>query len=218
MLEMFEGLIARLREVWGSMTLNQKVVSGGVFVALFVALAYLSTLRENLVEYTILFTELDAKSASEIITRLEQQDTSYRLSRDGTTIEVPRNRATQLKIELTAEGLPETGIVGFEILDTTTFGMSERIQEVQIQRALQGELSRTLMSLDAVEWANVNLSIPEPTLFIEREEPTKRPQSRKSFVYSPDVQLGKEGMVELKGGWKAELKMQRILYNQINHR
>ncbi len=172
MLEMFEGLIARLREVWGSMTLNQKVVSGGVFVALFVALAYLSTLRENLVEYTILFTELDAKSASEIITRLEQQDTSYRLSRDGTTIEVPRNRATQLKIELTAEGLPETGIVGFEILDTTTFGMSERIQEVQIQRALQGELSRTLMSLDAVEWANVNLSIPEPTLFIEREEPT----------------------------------------------
>ncbi len=52
----------------------------------------------------------------------------------------------------------------------------------------------------------------------EREEPTKRPQKRKSFVYSPDVQLGKEGMVELKGGWKAELKMQRILYNQINHK
>ena len=100
MLEMFERLVARIREVWGSMTLNQKVVSGGVFVALFVALAYLSTLRENLVEYTILFTELDAKSASEIITRLEQQDTSYRLSRDGTTIEVPRNRATQLKIEV----------------------------------------------------------------------------------------------------------------------
>lgn len=172
MFEMFERLIARLRIVWDSMTLNQKVISGGVFVALFVALAYLSTLRENLIDYTVLFTELDAKSAVEITTHLEQQNVPYRLSRDGTTIEVPRDRATQLKIELTAEGLPETGIVGFEILDKTTFGMSERIQEVQIQRALQGELSRALMSLDAVEWANVNLSIPEPTLFIEREEPT----------------------------------------------
>jgi len=171
MFEMFERLIARLREVWDSMTLNQKVISGGVFVALFVALAYLSTLRENLVEYNVLFTELNAKSASEIITRLEQQDIPYKLSMNGTAIEVPRDRATQLKIELTAEGFPETGIVGFEILDTTTFGMSERIQEVQIQRALQGELSRTLMSLDAVEWANVNLSISEPTLFIEKEEP-----------------------------------------------
>ncbi len=172
MFEMFERLIARLREVWGSMTLNQKVISGGVFVALFVVFAYLSTLRENLVEYTVLFTELDAKSASEILTRLDQQNVTYRLSGDGTTIEVPRDQATQLKITLTAEGLPETGIVGFEILDTTTFGMSERIQEVQIQRALQGELSKTLMSLDAIEWANVNLSIPKPTLFMEDEEPT----------------------------------------------
>lgn len=172
MFEMFERFMARLRDVWDSMSLNQKVISGGVFVALFIALAYLSTLRDTLTEYTILFTELDAKSASEITSRLEQQNIPYKLSPDGSTIRVPRDQATQLKIDLTAEGLPEIGIVGYEILDTTTFGMSERIQEVNIQRALEGELSKTLMSLDTVQRANVRLSIPEPTLFTEIEKPT----------------------------------------------
>ena len=171
MFELIGRLVARLKEIWDAMTLNQKVVSGGVLVALIIAFAFLSTLRENFVNYTVLFTEMDAVSASEITSRLEQQNIPYRLSRDGTTIEVPENKATQLKVELTAEGLPKTGIVGFEILDTTTFGMSERIQEVQIQRALQGELSKALMTLDAVNRANVILSIPEQRLFTEMEKP-----------------------------------------------
>ena len=172
MLEISERLLSRLKEVWDAMTLNQKVVSGGVLVAFLVAVSYLFSLRENFINYTVLFSELDSKSASEISTRLEQQNVPYRISSDGSIIEVPRNRATKLKINLAAEGLPETGIMGFEILDTTTFGMSERIQEVKIQQALQGELSRTLMSLDNVEWASVNLSIPPQSLFTEMEKPT----------------------------------------------
>ncbi len=172
MLELFDRLFSRLREIWDSMSLNQKVISGAVLVALLVTLSYLSTLRGTLTDYTVLFSELDASSASEITARLEQQKVPYRLSSDGAVIEVPRAQATRLRIDLTADGLPSTGILGFEILDSASFGMSERIQDVQIQRALQGELARTLMSLDAVEWANVNLSIPKPTLFTELEEPT----------------------------------------------
>ncbi len=172
MLELFDRLFSRLREIWASMSLNQRVISGAVLVALLVTLSYLSTLRGTLTEYTVLFSELDAGSASEITSRLEQQNVPYRLSEDGTAVEVPRDQATALRIDLTADGLPSSGILGFEILDTTSFGMSERIQDVQIQRALQGELARTLISLDAVEWANVNLSIPEPTLFTDLEEPT----------------------------------------------
>ena len=172
MFELFERLMSRLRDVWDSMTLNQKVISGGALVAVIIALSFLFTLRGKLIDYSVLFTELDAQSAAEITSRLEQQNIPYRLSPDGSIIEVPRERATLLKIELTADGLPETGIVGFEILDTTTLGMSQRIQEVQIQRALQGELSKALMSLDAVKWANVSLSIPKPTLFTDMEEPT----------------------------------------------
>jgi flagellar M-ring protein FliF len=171
-MEFLETIVARLRNVWNSMSLNQRVISGGVLVAAFIAIAYISSLRGSMQEYTVLFTELDSKSASEITTRLDKQKIAYRLSSDGATIEVPKEKATQLKIDFTAEGLPGSGIVGFEILDTTNFGMAERIQEVQIQRAFQGELSKTLMSLDAVEWANVSLSIPEPTLFTDKEKPT----------------------------------------------
>ncbi|MFC1512312.1 flagellar basal-body MS-ring/collar protein FliF [Candidatus Latescibacterota bacterium] len=172
MFEMIQQVVARLRNVWDTMTLNQKVISGGMLIAVVVTFAYLTTFSSNFINYTVLFTELDPQSASEIATRLEQQNIPYRLSRDGRTIEVPENRATRLKIDMTAEGLPESGITGFEILDTTTFGMSDRIQEVQIQRALQGELARTLMTLEVVESANVTLSIPEPTLFTESEQPT----------------------------------------------
>ncbi|MFC1538579.1 flagellar basal-body MS-ring/collar protein FliF [Candidatus Latescibacterota bacterium] len=172
MFETFERLMARLRAVWDSMTLNQKVISSGVFVALIITLAYLSTLKDSFQQYGILFTELDAKSASEIITHLEQQNIPFKLSADGSTISVPRNQATQLKIDLTAEGLPESGIVGYEILDTTTFGISERIQDVNIKRALEGVISNALVTIDAIQNANVILSIPEPTLFTDSEKPT----------------------------------------------
>jgi len=172
MFEMFQQVVTRLRAVWDAMSLNQRVISGGMLIAFFITFAYLTTFRSNLINYTVLFTELDSRSASEITARLEQQDIPFRLSSDGRTIEVPENRATRLKIDMAAEGLPESGITGFEILDTTTFGMSDRIQDVQIQRALQGELARTLMTLEAVESANVTLSIPEPTLFVESEQPT----------------------------------------------
>lgn len=138
MFEMFNSILSRLKHIWDSMNMNQKVISGGILVALVITFAYLFTLRTTLIDYSPLYSGLDAKSASEIVSRLEQQKIPYKLSPDGTTIEVPRDKATSLQINLAADGLPSTGIVGFELLDTTQFGISERLQEVNIQRALQG--------------------------------------------------------------------------------
>ena len=166
-----ERLLDRLRQVWAAMTLNQKVITGGSLAAILFASIYISTLGDRMVNYTVLFARLDAQSASEIITRLEQDDVPYRLVSGGTTIEVPANRADRLKIDFTAEGLPQSGIVGYEILDQTNFGMSDFVQKIQYRRALEGELSRTLRMLDGVEDASVRLVIPEPTLFTEQAEP-----------------------------------------------
>jgi flagellar M-ring protein FliF len=95
MLDLFDRLVARLRVVWNSMTLNQKVISGAVLIAFFIAIAYLSSFRGLIQNYSVLFAELDAKSASEIITRLKQDKVPYKLSADGSTIQVPKDKATE---------------------------------------------------------------------------------------------------------------------------
>jgi len=168
--ELFEQMIERLRTVWVAMTLNQKVITGSGLAALLVAALYISTLSDRLADYTVLFGNLDAKSANETITLLEQQKIPYKITQNGTAIEVPVEHADRLKIELTAEGLPKFGVVGYEILETTNFGMSDFLEKKRYRQALEGELSRTLMYFDDVEFARVHLVIPEKTLFKKTEQ------------------------------------------------
>ena len=161
-------ILSRLRETWDGMNLNQRVITGAVIAALFVVAIVLSTLRPGPGdEYTVLFARLDAVSANEVKTRLDQQKIPYKITQNGTAIEVPQVHADRLKIEMTAEGLPESGIVGYELLDTTNFGMSDFLQKVNLRRAMEGELVKTLRTLDEVEDARVHLVIPEPTIFTE---------------------------------------------------
>ena len=173
MLELLQNVIQRLRDVWSSMTLNQKVVSGTVIAALVGVAIFLTTLTKGVTEYTLLFAELDARSASEIITQLERDNIPFRTTRGGTAIEVPANRADRLKIDLVAQGLPGSGVMGYEILDTIGFGISDALQDVQIKRALMGEIRKTLRAFDEIEDAYVQLFLPEPSLFTETaQKPT----------------------------------------------
>ena len=173
MLELYERLVTRLREIWDGMTLNQKVVTGGAMVALLIAAMIISTLGDRMIQYTVLFAQLDARSASEITTRLDQRNIPYRIVQGGTAIEVPIGEADRLKIELTAEGLPESGIVVYEILDATNFGISDFLQKVNYKRALEGELAKTLRTFDEINSARVHIVIPEKSLYTEDiQQPT----------------------------------------------
>ena len=173
MLELLQNVIERLKDVWANMTLNQKVVSGAVIATLVLVAVFLTTLTGGIAEFSLLFADLDARSASEIITYLEQQDIPYRTTLGGTAIEVPSDRVDRLKIDLVSQGLPESGVVGYEILETIGFGTSAALQDVQIQRALEGELVKTLKAFDEIENANVKLFVPEPTLFTDTaQKPT----------------------------------------------
>lgn len=153
------------------MSLNQRVISGAVIVAMLGVGIFLTTLTTAVTDWTVIFAELEPSDASQITARLDQDGTPYRLTNNGTAIEVPAEMADRLRIDLTAEGMPESGIVGYELLDTTNFGMSDYLLKKNYQRAIMGELRKTLRSLEEVRDASVMIHVPEPELFTDQEEP-----------------------------------------------
>ena len=125
----------------------------------------------NRTDYRPLFTNLSAEDAGEIVKKLKDAKTPYQITPDGKGVMVPSDKVYELRMSLASEGLPQGGGVGFEIFDRKNFGMTEFVQKLNYQRALQGELSRTISQIAGVEQARVHLVIPEKSLFKESEKP-----------------------------------------------
>ena len=118
----------------------------------------------------LLYANLSEQDASAIVDNLKTQKIPYELSNQGKTIRVPANQVHEVRLKMAGEGLPEGSEVGLEIFDKTALGMTDFIQKLNYQRALQGELSRTIKTLDVVDQARVHLVIPKDPLFL-REKP-----------------------------------------------
>jgi flagellar M-ring protein FliF len=125
----------------------------------------------NKTDYRPLFTNLTSEDAGEIIKKLKEQKIPHQIGADGKSVMVPSDKVYELRLSLASEGLPQGGGVGFEIFDRKNFGMTEFVQKLNYQRALQGELSRTISQLSGVEQARVHLVIPEKSIFKESEKP-----------------------------------------------
>ncbi len=119
------------------------------------------------------FTGLKSSDASVIIGELKRQKTPYELADDGTTILVPKDQVDASRIGILGGDLPLKGTVGFELFNKTDMGLTDFAQKINYQRALQGELARTLMSLDNIETARVHLSLPDSEVFQEDKRPPK---------------------------------------------
>jgi len=115
--------------------------------------------------YEVLFSELNEGDAASIVEQLKKQKQPYALAEDGTTIKVPAPDVHETRLRLMSSGTPLAGGVGFEIFDKQGLGATEQSQRVSYQRALQGELARTIGTLDDVKQARVHLVLPESTLF-----------------------------------------------------
>ncbi len=122
-------------------------------------------------EYLPLYSHLSAEDAGEVVARLREQKIPYKLSHDGGTVQIPGEKLYDVRLELASQGLPRGSGVGFEVFDNTKLGMTEFVQNINYQRALQGELSRTINGLNEVESSRVHIVMPERSLFIEEEEP-----------------------------------------------
>lgn len=142
----------------------------GVVVVSIIGFAAL-ILVANRTEYRPLFTNLTSEDAGEIVKKMKESKTPYQITPDGKGVMVPADRVYELRLSLASEGLPQGGGVGFEIFDRKNFGMTEFVQKLNYQRALQGELARTISQITGVEQARVHLVIPEKTLFKDSEKP-----------------------------------------------
>ncbi len=122
----------------------------------------------------LLFSGLDPRDSSEIAARLETMKVPFQLQADGATIMVPSDQVLRLRMQFAGDGIPAGGSVGYEIFDRSdAFGQTSFVQNVNLVRALEGELSRTIRSLSSIANARVHLNIPKHELFTQKQpEPT----------------------------------------------
>ena len=119
----------------------------------------------------LLYSNLDLKEAGTITQSLDQAGVKYEVKGDGSTIMVPRDQVASTRLMLSSKGLPTAGSVGYEIFDTSSaMGQTDFVQQLNRQRALEGELGRTILGLDGVTSARVHLVLPKRQLFDEEAE------------------------------------------------
>jgi flagellar M-ring protein FliF len=153
-----------IQEFWGRFDRGARagLVVGAILilgVSVFLGMALLRT------DYQVLFADLAPQDAATITAELEKMKMPYRLDKDGNTILVPAEQVHKTRLKLVGRELPLRGAVGFELFNTSEVGMTEFTQKINYQRALQGELTRTILALDEVQSARVHLVLAEQGLF-----------------------------------------------------
>lgn len=138
----------------------------GIVAALLIGFFAFITMRVTAPVMVPLFTEMTLEDSSEVMRQLDASAVDYQLRNDGATILVPQDRVLRLRMEMAEQGLPSGGTVGYEIFDSSsTLGATSFVQNVNQLRALEGELSRTIISINRVAAARVHLVLPERELF-----------------------------------------------------
>ncbi len=160
--------LARAREALARLTNPQKVLLI-VAVAAVVALLLTAALVYRQGDYRVLFSNIGERDGGAIIAALEQMNVPYRFSESGSAILVPENRVHDVRLRLATQGLPRGGAVGFELMESQKFGLSQFAEQVNYQRGLEGELARTIQSIAAIHTARVHLAIPKPSVFMREE-------------------------------------------------
>jgi flagellar M-ring protein FliF len=155
------SLAARLRNLPGAGRLGA-MVAAAAGVAVFVG----AVLWSQSSDYKVLFSNVADRDGGAIIQALGQMNVPYRLSAGGSAILVPSDQVHEVRLRLASQGLPRGGTVGFELIENQRFGATQFQEQVNYQRALEGELARSIQSLAAVQSARVHLAIPKPTVFL----------------------------------------------------
>ena len=191
-MEKLRALGAQLIEIWSQLGVNQKVtvMASGVLVAAGLAVVIFFTSRTD---FALLYSGMDPKDAGAVIEVLDEQSIPYEAGAGGTSIKVPRSKVHELRMTLASRGLPKASGsgLGYSIFDSkASLTMSDFVQQVNLRRALQGELGMSIAMMQGVDSARVMVVMPETRLIVDE---SKRPTA------SVFVNLRAEGMLGNKG-------------------
>lgn len=181
---MFENIQQRWNESGTGARMG--FVAGVVAIAVLAAWLAFWSGRDN---YQVLFSDLDPQDAASMVSELDKSKVRYRLEDGGKTILVDKDAVYKTRLKLMGKGVNLRGTVGFEIFNNTDFGTTEFAQKINYQRALQGELARTIMDFEEVKFARVHLVMPESGLF---KKNNSKPKASISLIMKDGAQLGAE--------------------------
>ncbi|RAZ24695.1 flagellar basal-body MS-ring/collar protein FliF [Campylobacter hyointestinalis] len=172
----FKTLFHQVGQLYQNLTKKQKIVAASSVVVVVGFLVFLSLYKsstsgsEQYDGYSVLFRNLNPADSAQIIDQLEKDGVSYKLANEGTIL-VPTKSVYKERIAIASLGIPKEGKNGFEIFDKQDFGATDNEQRVKFQRALQGELARTIESLEPIQRATVYIAFPKDSVFTERQIP-----------------------------------------------
>ncbi len=192
-------LLQRIVDFFIKLNKKQKIalIAAGVLItALIVFLLIYPFKEKNYVQggYGVLFERLDPSDNALILQHLQQNQIPYKVSKDDTIL-IPRDKVYEERITLASQGIPKTSKVGFEIFDTKDFGATDFDQNIKLIRAIEGELSRTIESLNPILKANVHIAIPKDSVFVAKEVP---PSASVMLKLKPDMKLSPTQILGIK--------------------
>ena len=162
----------QFRKIFSSLSVSQRI--GIAFAVILLVAGMVSFVRwHHESDFRPLFTGMPAEDAAAIVQKLKESGVEHRLTDNGTSVLVPTDKVDELRLEMAGAGLPRSGRIGFELFDKTNIGLTDFTEHVNYRRALEGELERSIRSLNEVEQARVHLSFPKDSVFLDARESAK---------------------------------------------
>jgi len=148
----------------------QQKMGLAVGIAALISLLIGSWMWGQTPDYRVLYSNLSDRDGGAIIESLQQLNIPYKFTEGGGALMIPANQIHETRLKLAAQGLPKGGTVGFELMENQKFGITQFAEQVNYQRAMEGELARSVQSISAVASARVHLAIPKPSVFVKEQQ------------------------------------------------
>ena len=169
----FSNAINLIKDRFDNLNMRQKMGLAGAVLFLIVAVAGVSMSGNKSGQYKVLFSNLTDTDGAAIVASLQQMNIPYKFTEGGGALMVPESSVYDARLKLAGQGLPKSGTVGFEVLENQKLGTSQFVEQVNYQRALEGELAKSITSIGSIKSARVHLAVPKQTAFVrDQEKPT----------------------------------------------